>query len=79
MDTINGCGLVVEAIASWIRLDLFLLICFFTYFWLCWFFVAARAFSGCSEWGLLSCCSVEASRCGGLSHYRARALGLRAQ
>lgn len=26
MDTINGCGLVVEAIASWIRLDLFLLI-----------------------------------------------------
>ena len=23
------------------------------YFWLCWVFIAARAFSSCGEWGLL--------------------------
>ena len=23
------------------------------YFWLCWVFVAARAFSSCGEWGIL--------------------------
>ena len=25
----------------------------FIYFWLCWVFVAAWAFSSCGEWGLL--------------------------
>ena len=25
----------------------------FTYFWLCWVFIAARAFSGCGQWELL--------------------------
>ena len=36
----------------------------FIYFWLCLVFAAVRAFSCCSEWGLLSSCSVRASLCG---------------
>ena len=28
-------------------------VCLFIYFWLCWVFVATKAFSSCGEWGLL--------------------------
>ena len=31
------------------------------YFWLCWVFVAAQAFSSFGEWGLLSSCSAQVS------------------
>ena len=31
---------------------------------------SAQAFSSCGEWGLLSSCGVQASRCGGFSHCR---------
>ena len=34
----------------------------------------AQAFSGCSEWGLLFSCGVQASHCGGFSCCRAHAL-----
>ena len=37
----------------------------FIYFWLPWVFIAAWAFSSCSEQGLLSSCSEQASRCSG--------------
>ena len=33
----------------------------FIYFWLCWIFPVAWAFSGCGEWGLLPSCSAQAS------------------
>ena len=40
----------------------------FIYFWLCWVFIAVCGlFSGCSKWGLLSSCSVQASPCSGFS------------
>ena len=40
----------------------------FRYFWLCWVFIAARAFfSSCGEQGLLSSCSAQASHCSGFS------------
>ena len=52
-------------------------VCLFIYFWLCWVFVAVRAFSSCSEWELLfvvvrRLLTVVASRCG------AQALGTQA-
>ena len=34
-----------------------------------------RLLSSCGEWGLLSSCGVQASRCGGFSRCEARALG----
>ena len=37
------------------------------YFWLLWVFIATRAFSSCSELGLLPCCSAEASHCSGFT------------
>ena len=39
----------------------------FFYCWLCWVFTAARAFSSCSEWALLSGCGAQPSHCGGFS------------
>ena len=33
------------------------------------------AFSSCSEWGLLSCCNVQASHCSGFSCWGTQALG----
>ena len=47
----------------------------FIYVWLCWVVIAGQAFSSCGERGLLSSCGVQASRCGGFSCCRARALG----
>ena len=41
------------------------------YFWLCWVFLAARAFSSCSEQGLLCSCGAWASHCGSFSCGRA--------
>ena len=40
--------------------------------------MSLRAFSSCSEWGLLPRCSERASHCGGFSWCRARAPGARA-
>ena len=48
----------------------------FIYFWLCWLFNAAQAFSTCREQGLLSGCSVWASRCGGFPYCGAQVPGL---
>ena len=45
------------------------------YFWLCWVFIAAQAFSMCREQGLLSSCSVWASHCGGFPYCRAQVPG----
>ena len=39
---------------------------FFKYWFICWVFVAARAFSSCSKRGILSSSSLRASCCGGL-------------
>ena len=40
----------------------------FTYFWLCWVFVASLGlFSSCGKWRLLFSCSVQASHWGGFS------------
>ena len=39
----------------------------FIYFWLHWIFSSSRAFSSCSEWGLLPSCARWASHCGGFS------------
>lgn len=78
MGIINGCGLVVEATASWIRMDLF----FVNFFKFIFGYARSsllRAFSGCGEWGLPCSCSAEAPHCGGFSYCRAQALGLRAQ
>ena len=53
---------------------------YFIYFWLCWVFIAVCGlFSGCSKWGLLSSCSVQASPCSGFSLQRvgSRESGLR--
>ena len=36
-------------------------------FWLCWVFVAARAFSRCGEQGLLSSWGAQAPHCSGFS------------
>ena len=44
-------------------------------YWLCWVFVAVQRLSPVDEWGLLSSCSMWASRCGGSSHFGAQALG----
>ena len=38
---------------------------FFFFYWLCWDFIAAWAFSTCGQWGLLSGCRARASHCGG--------------
>ena len=43
----------------------------FHYFWLCWVFVAAWAFSSCGKRGLLFSCGVQASQCDGFSCCRA--------
>ena len=48
---------------------------FIYYFCLCWVFIAAQAFSGCGEWGLLPSWGVWASYCGGFSHCGVWALG----
>ena len=43
---------------------------FIIYLGVCWFFVAAQAFSffsGCVQWGLLSSCGVQTSHCDGSS------------
>ena len=48
---------------------------FFFFLWLCWVFVAARAFSGCFKQGMLSSCRAWASHCSGSSCCRARTLG----
>ena len=48
------------------------------YFGLHWVFAAVWAFSSCSEWGLLSSCSVPASHCCGFSCYGAPAQGVQA-
>ena len=49
------------------------------YFGRCWVFVAVhRAFSSCSEQGLLSGCGARASHCTGFSCRRAGAVGVRA-
>ena len=53
----------------------FFKIIYLFYFWLCWVFVAARAFSSCGEQGLLSSCGAQASHCSELSCCRARAPG----
>ena len=37
----------------------------FIYYWLCWDFTAAWAFSTCGKQGLLSSCSAQASHCSG--------------
>ena len=50
----------------------------FIQFWLGWVFIAPRAFSSCSKWGLLSSCGAWAFHCAGFSCYRAQALGMRA-
>ena len=50
----------------------------FIYFWLRWVFVAARAFSSCSERELLFV-AVRASHCGGFSCCKTQALGAWAQ
>ena len=47
----------------------------FIYFWLCWVFVAAGAFSCCSERGTALPCSAWASHWGGFSCWGAWALG----
>ena len=47
----------------------------FIYFWPCWVFTAAQAFSSCGEKGLLSSCSVRTSHCGGFSCWGAWVLG----
>ena len=44
------------------------------YLWLCWVFVTERAFSSCSEQGLLSSCGIHASYYSGFSCCRARVL-----
>ena len=41
-------------------------------------FLAARAFSSCAEWGLLSGFSVQAPHCSGSCYCRTRTLGMRA-
>ena len=38
---------------------------FIIYFWLCWVFIAALAFSSCGAQGLVSSCGVMASHCCG--------------
>ena len=43
----------------------------FLCFWLCWDIAAASP--GCREWGLLSSCGAQASRCGGFSCVGAQA------
>lgn len=45
------------------------------YFWLCWVYIAALAFSSGGEWGLLSSCSARASHRSGFSCCGAQALG----
>ena len=45
------------------------------YFWLCWVFGAARAFSSCSRWALLSSWGGWASHSGGFSWLQSMALG----
>ena len=40
---------------------------FFLYFWLCWVFAAAWAFSSCGKWEPRSRCGAQASPCGGFS------------
>ena len=49
----------------------FLKLIYLFYFWLRWVFVAAKSFSSCSEWGLLSC-DAQASYCSGFSCCRAQ-------
>ena len=46
----------------------------FIYFWLCWVFVATRAFSSCSEWELFSSCCAQAAHCPGFCCSRVWAL-----
>jgi len=46
---------------------LFKIIYFYFYFWLCWVFVTAQAFSNCGKRGLLSNCGAQASYCGSFS------------
>ena len=47
----------------------------FIYFWLCWIFIAAQAFSSCGKKGPLSSCSVWTSPCGSFSCWGAWVLG----
>ena len=54
---------------------LFIFKIYFVIFWLCWVFIAVRAFSSCGEWGLLSSGSVKAFHCTGFSCGRAWTLG----
>ena len=44
-------------------------------FWWCWVFVAAWAFSSCSEQGPLCRCEVQTSPCDGVSCHKAQTLG----
>ena len=50
----------------------------FAYFLFHWVFVAARAFSPCSEQGLLSSCGVRASHCCGFPCCGVQAVGVQA-
>ena len=56
----------------------FFLMNLFIYFWLCWVFVAARAFLQLQRAGATLCCGARASHCGGFSCCRAWALGAQA-
>ena len=47
----------------------------FIYFWLCWVFIAVRAFPSYGEQGLLSSCGPRASHHCGFSGCKAQALG----
>ena len=49
----------------------------FIYLWLLWLglLLCSRGFFSCSKWGLLSCCRVQASHCGGFSCFWAWVLG----
>ena len=58
------------------RQDKFFYIILFLYFWLCWVFIAGRAFLQLLGAGATLHCSAQASHYGGLSCCRAQALGL---
>ena len=55
--------------------DFLKLISLFTYFWLCWVFVAVRRLSLVAVSGATLCCSEQSSHCGAFSCCRAQALG----
>ena len=58
-----------------LKIYIFIYFILFIYFWLCWVFVAARAFLWLWQVGATLCCGVQASHCGDFSCCRAQALG----